>query len=264
MSSTIQVTMSIIIDSKKEAREAKQAKQAAEKEAKAIAKAVKEAEKVAKAAAKAAEKEAIAAAKKIAASTDVYTEENLRDAFHTHKEYVSKRIELKEKTGLAIRMPNMPEDISENIAKFIIHLVLGDTTSKWTKGMKGKKITGDLISEKEGTQEVKCFTSDGPPTFGPNENWDVIYFLDAREWMKERFVLWRVLLKNSSPEWKGLKMNKTKGETYAEHGEQKRRPRIAWDSIRLQLGEHAQPVFDGTFDSIFTHTEAESSGSQSV
>ena len=159
----------------------------------------------------------------------------------------------------------MPEDISENIAKFIIHRVVGDTASKWTKGIKeekGKKITGDLISEKEGTQEVKCFTSDGPPTFGPNENWDVIYFLDAREWMKERFVLWRVPLKNNSPEWRGIKVNKN--ETYAEHSEQGRRPRITWDSLRPQIEEHAQKVFDGTFDSIFTHTEAESSGSQSV
>jgi hypothetical protein len=205
------------------------------------------------------------APKKIDPSTDVYTEEILRDAFHTHKEYVSKRKQMKERTGLDIRMPNMPEDISENIAKFIIHRVVGDTASKWTKGIKeekGKKITGDLISEKEGTQEVKCFTSDGPPTFGPNENWDVIYFLDAREWMKERFVLWRVPLKNNSPEWRGIKVNKN--ETYAEHCEQGRRPRITWDSLHPQIEEHTKKVFDGTFDSIFTHTEAESSGSQSV
>lgn len=196
------------------------------------------------------------------AMPDLYTEEVLRGEFQTHKEYVLKRKQTKEITGLNIRMPNMPEDISENITKFIIHHCVGDTTSKWTKGIKGKgpKITGDLVSEIEGTQEVKCFTSDGPPSFGPKENWDVIYFLDAREWLTERFVLWRVPLKNVSAEWRAVKINKD--QTQEEQSEEGRRPRITWESLRPQLGEHAVEVFNGTFDEIFTPKAVESSGSQ--
>jgi len=211
------------------------------------------------------EKSEAGAAKKLAdkkAQPDLYTEEILRGEFQTHKEYVLKRKQTKEKTGLDIRMPNMPEDISENITKFIIHHHVGDISSKWTKGIKGKgpKITGDLISDMEHTQEVKCFTSDGPPSFGPKENWDVIYFLDARDWLNERFVLWRVPLKNVSAEWRSVKMNKD--QTHEEQSEEGRRPRITWESLYPQIKEHAGKVFEGTFDEIFMPKEAVSSDLQ--
>jgi hypothetical protein len=211
------------------------------------------------------EKSKTLAAKKLAdkmALPDLYTEEILRGEFQTHKEYVLKRKQTKEKTGLDIRMPNMPEDISENMTKFIIHHHVRDATSKWTKGIKGKgpKITGDLVSDIEKTQEVKCFTSDGPPSFGPKENWDVIYFLDARDWLNERFVLWRVPLKNVSAEWRAVKMNKD--QTSEEQSEEGRRPRITWESLYPQIKDHAGKVFEGTFDEIFTPKEVESIGSQ--
>jgi len=196
------------------------------------------------------------------AKPDQYTEDVLRGEFQTYKEYVLKRKRSKEVLGLAIRMPNMSEDISENIVKFIIHYHVGDTTSKWTKGIvgNGPKITGDLFSETEGTQEVKCFTSDGPPTFGPKEKWDVIYFLDAREWLQDRFALWRVALKNNSPEWKGIKVNED--ETFEEQSNAGRRPRITWGGLHAQLGEHAVKVFDGSFDDIFKEREVEPDGPQ--
>jgi hypothetical protein len=193
---------------------------------------------------------------------DRYTQDILCEQFQIHKEYVVKRKLLKLTSGMEIRMPNMPEDISENIVKFIIHNHLGDTTSKWTKGIndKKKKLPGDLISQKEGTQEVKCFTSDGPPSFGPRENWDVIYFLDARAWIEERFVLWRVPLSNTSTEWKNIKMNKQ--ETHEEQSSQGRRPRITWEGLRPQLGDHLEKIFDGTFNEIFLPREVESDDPQ--
>jgi hypothetical protein len=205
------------------------------------------------------------AAKKLAekmAMPDLYTEEILREEFQTHREYVLKRKQTKEKTGLDIRMPNMPEDISENITKFIIHHHVGDTSSKWTKGIKGKgpKITGDLISEIEKTQEVKCFTSDGPTSFGPKEKWDVIYFLDAREWLNGRFVLWRVVLKNVSDTWKAVKMNKD--QTHEYQSEEGRRPRITWESLYPQINAYAENVFDGTFEDIFRLKKEKSSNDE--
>ena len=52
-------------------------------------------------------------------------------------------------------MPSIPEDISENLIKFMIHKY-GDISSNWSCK------TGDLLSSIEGKQECKCFTSDGP------------------------------------------------------------------------------------------------------
>jgi hypothetical protein len=183
---------------------------------------------------------------------DEYTPEILRACFTAHIKYVQERIQIKNKTGLPIRLPNMPEDISENIVKFIVHNYVGDKTSKWTKGIQGKntKISGDLISQTEGTQEVKCFTSDGPPSFGPKENWTIIYFLDAQQCLNDRFILWRVALSNTSKEWKGIKMNKN--ETHEDQSNQGRRPRIKWESLYPQIKDHCTKVFEGKFEDIFT------------
>lgn len=196
---------------------------------------------------------------------DTYTESILRARFSQHKTYVQETKKILTETTLPIRLPNMPEDISENIVKFILHHHPGefqDKTSKWTKAVmeKGQKITGDLVSDKEKTQECKCFTSDGPPSFGPNENWDVIYFLDARQWLDDKFVLWRVPLSNKSPEWKAIKMNKN--ETAEDQNAQGRRPRITWESLRPQISAHCQIIFEGTFDQIFNQTEGTAPNAQ--
>ena len=191
------------------------------------------------------------------ATIDTYTAEILKIRFDSHKAYVTETKALILKLGnVPIRLPNMPEDISENIAKFIIHYWVGDRTSKWTKGIikkGGTKIPGDLTSSVEKAQEVKCFTSDGPPTFGPTEHWDVIYFLDARRWLDDHFVLWRVPLSNSSKEWRAVKVNSK--ETFDDHCKQGRRPRITWEGIYPQIKDHCSKVFDGTFAQIFTAKE---------
>lgn len=184
-------------------------------------------------------------------AVDTYTAEVLKESFIQHKNYVIGRNEIIAKTGLPIRLPNMPEDISENIVKFLIRRN-GDKTSKWTKSViqkKGQKITGDLVSEKEGNQECKCFTSVGPASFGPKEAWDVIYFLDATHWLDDRFVLWRIPLSNSSSEWKALKMNKV--QSYDDQATQGRRPRMSWDSIKPQIEKFCQKIYEGTFEGIF-------------
>lgn len=186
---------------------------------------------------------------------DHYTTVVLKERFEKHKEYISSTLETKKATGINFRLPNMPEDISENIAKFIIQNHVGDKSSKWTKGIcsKGQKISGDLISEKEGTQEVKWFASDGPSSFGPKEKWNVIYFLDGRNWLDDKFILWRVPLSNDSAEWKSLKVNKN--QTYEEQSGMGRRPRNNWDDIKEQIGSYATLVFEGKFDEIFIPRE---------
>jgi hypothetical protein len=167
----------------------------------------------------------------------------------SHKRYVNEILKIIEETSSSIRLPNMPEDISENIVKFVIRYWLGDTTCTWAKCM--GKTAGDLVSDTERIQEVKCFTSDGPNSYGPTAKHDVIYMLDAREWLSDKFVVWRVALSNTSPEWKSVKMNKKKGETHEDQSGQGRRPRISWHELYPQVKDHCTKVFEGKFEDIF-------------
>lgn len=186
---------------------------------------------------------------KVEMIADTYSEELLRKQFRLHKSYVNGRINTTIKIGVKVRLPCIPEDISENIVKFIIHNKLNDKTSSWDC----KK--GDLESQKEGKQECKCFTSDGPPSFTPSSDWDVIYFLDARNWLKnDTFILYRISLKRSSTEWKNINVSKT--QTFEDQTKQGRRPRITWESLHPQIVSYCSKVYEGTFDDIFIPLEA--------
>ena len=178
---------------------------------------------------------------------DNYTKDLLKEQYALHKAYVNGRINTTKKIGVKVRLPCIPEDISENIVKFILRNKLNDITSRWNC----KK--GDLQSEKEGTQECKCFTSDGPLSFTPSSDWDVIYFLDSRNWLNDTFILYRVLLKRTSPEWKNIKVSKT--QTFEDQTKQGRRPRITWESLQPQISYYCNMVYDGTFDDIFNPLE---------
>lgn len=176
---------------------------------------------------------------------DTYTEDILRRRFAMHKRSVEEDIAFQKETGVKFRQRSIPEDISENMVKFVIHNHLHDTTSRWTD------VKGDLYSDKEGREEVKCFTSNGPLSFTPTSDWDVIYFLDAQKWLEDEFVLFRVPLKRDSEVWKTIKGNKS--ATFAEQSANGRRPRGPWKTVLLpHLGEHAQKVFEGSFEDIFT------------
>ena len=97
--------------------------------------------------------------------------------------------------------------------------------------------------------EVKAFTSDGPSSFGPKKKFGVLYFLDMRDWLNNRFILWKVNVSTNSPEWRNIKMNKT--ETNEDQCKQKRRPHISWEKIYSQIPDKCIKVYDGTFEGIF-------------
>jgi hypothetical protein len=178
---------------------------------------------------------------------DTYTKELLKEQYTLHKSYVKGRIDTTKKIGVKVRLPSIPEDISENIVKQIIHNKLHDKTSRWDCKR------GDLQSQKEGKQECKCFTSDGPPSFTPSSDWDVIYFLDARNWLNDKFILYRISLKRSSSEWKNIKVSKT--QTFEDQAKQGRRPRITWEALYPQIEPYCSKVYEGTFDDIFIPLE---------
>ena len=53
-----------------------------------------------------------------------YTKELLQKQYILHLEYVNGRIDTTKKIGVKVRLPSIPEDISENIIKQIIHNIL--------------------------------------------------------------------------------------------------------------------------------------------
>lgn len=177
-----------------------------------------------------------------------YTQNTLRTQYALHKMYVEGRKKITSK----MRLPGFPEDISENIIKYIIQNKLGDRTTTW------RYKTGDLYSEVEGKQECKCFSSEGPSSFTPISDWDVIYFLDARRWFDEDFfILYRIPLKRTSEEWKNIKVNDT--QTFEDQAKQRRRPRISWSRLYPQIYMHCEKVYEGHFEDIFNpdHEEDE-------
>lgn len=169
-----------------------------------------------------------------------YTQSILREQFNLHKSYVVGRKNTTIALGLNVRLPSIPEDISENLIKFIIHKT--DKTSTWD-------CKGDLQSSVEGIQECKCFTSDGPLSFTPTSDWDVIYFLDARNWLTDHFVMYKIPLKKTSEEWKNIKVSKA--QTFEDQCKQGRRPRITWDSLKPQIESYCIKVYEGSFDDVF-------------
>ena len=173
---------------------------------------------------------------------DLYTKSVLLEQYNIHKNYVIQRIESSKKLNLVFRLPSIPEDISENIIKFIIHKN-GDNTSSWN-------CKGDLLSSIEGKQECKCFTSKGPISFTPSSNWDCIYFLDATNWLNNTFILYKYSYQRISDEWKNIKINKN--QTFEQQSNQSRRPRICWNNLYPQIKNNCNIVFNGSFDDIIT------------
>jgi len=173
-------------------------------------------------------------------AVDKYTKEILKQQYEMHKNYVISRKNSSKLLNINFRLPCIPEDISENMIKFIIHKN-GDNTSSWN-------CKGDLLSSIEGKQECKCFTSTGPISFTPSSEWDSIYFLDATEWLNDSFKLYKFPYKRTSDEWKNIKVNKN--QTFEDQSLQGRRPRINWSGLYPQIKEKCCLVFQGSFEDI--------------
>ena len=181
--------------------------------------------------------------------TDKYTAEILTVRYRSYADDYRKTIEIKQTSGLPIRHQNPPEDITENIAKFIIQNYDDDRSCKWAKSI---GIKGDLYSDKYSVDspiEIKSFTSDGPSSFGPNKKFGVLYFLDMRGWLENVIILWKVNLTNESPSWKQIKMNKT--QTHEDQCKEQRRPHISWDKLYPQIENYCTKIYEGSFDNIF-------------
>ena len=153
-----------------------------------------------------------------------------------HIKYVSKISQLK-LIYPKFRMPNFPSEISENLVKYIIQFKYGFLPT-WKDG----KDTGDLRYDGQ-LFEVKCFSSDGPSSFGPNERWDHLFFLDATNYIKKIFKCYKININNQQF---GQVIHVNSTETYFDQCQNGRRPRISFDNICQQIPrDNIELVFDG-------------------
>mgnify|MGYP000961868958 CR=1 FL=1 len=176
--------------------------------------------------------------KNIPKIVDEPTLEEIAVLLDTFIEY-GKHIETLKQKYKHFRMPNFPDEISENIVKFIIQNKTG-LTPMW------RSCSGDLEHNNRKV-EVKCFTSLGPSSFGPTERWDEIYFLDATDYMKKNFKCYKVNMSNV--EFGNIHINRT--QLYSDQCSQGRRPRISFGLIYKQLEkEKVEIIFDANMDKI--------------
>jgi hypothetical protein len=139
------------------------------------------------------------------------------------------------------RNENFPSDISENIAKFAIFQKYGIMPC-WDTD-KGDIIINKLTVFKQ--LEIKGFMSDGPSSFGPTENWDWIYFVDARDIRNRCFKVYEIKLSNKNEIFRSIKL--TKKENYGEIADNNQRGKLrsSFEKIKPQLEQYCNLIFDG-------------------
>ena len=177
---------------------------------------------------------------------DIYSQKILTVRYAMYREFYLQTKQIQQTHNLPIRLPNPPEDITENISKFIIQNYGDDPSCKWAKCL---GLPGDLTSDIYKMPEIKSFTSCGPSSFGPNKKFDVLYFLDLRFFETNKFMLWKVNVTSCSPEWKNIMVNKN--QTLQNQCDEKRRPHISFDDIYKQISDKCDKIYDGSFEDIF-------------
>ncbi len=167
--------------------------------------------------------------------------EQLHELIKIHLGYVKSLNEFKSKNKINVRMPNFPEIISENIIK---HFIINNENRNCNNATSGDLISGgDKI-------EVKCFSSSGPTSFGPNEKWKELYFLDAIDFNNNKIKIYKCLLSNDSDEFSNIKLNAK--ETYKQSCSKGKRPRINFKDLHKQLKDGIKEVYNGNLEEVFS------------
>ena len=133
-----------------------------------------------------------------------------------------------------VRKNNYPSEITENITKFAIarkYNIMGN----WDIKPGDLKILTKQIEVKGG------FIENGPPSFGPDEKWDWIYFVDCDKTFDMIFKVYEI--KKSNYDFHSLRVNKS--ETFGDQCIQKRRPRIVFSYIKEHFKNDCNLIFEG-------------------
>lgn len=185
-------------------------------------------------------------------STKNLDEEQILEFYNVFYKYYLSMKELSLKHKVKIRLPNFQEGLSENMVRlFILNYEnrncqcskIGDLCINNNVTLKDKS-----EEEKQIKIEVKCFSSTGPTSFGPKESWDEIYFLDACDFFKDNFKIYKCKQSNDSNIWKNMPINKNK--TYNDVCKEGKRPRLQFLLIKNYLKDEIKLVFEGNLNSM--------------
>lgn len=161
---------------------------------------------------------------------DIYNEKSI-----LYKEINSKLVKRQ------IRNENFPSEISENIAKYALY--------KYYKIFGSWEVSsGDLVFLNKKV-EVKGFMSSGPSSFGPNETWDILCFVDSSKHLNNFFTVYLFNISSIDNKWLNMKVNKK--ETIKMQSSNKRRPRITFNKIKKHLINDYKIIFQGTIEEFF-------------
>ena len=166
-----------------------------------------------------------------------------------YRHYIEEKKLLNEliKTSKKIRHNNFPSIVSEHMASRVLMNQWRLTDKEIFRPEYGDlavKISPNITKR----IEVKCFSSNGPITFGPDEPWNYLVLIDARKCMQNEFLVYLVNYANDSRTIKNLKVNKT--QTFGLQCNQRRRPHISPTSLFNQLGDKVKLLCKGTFEKL--------------
>ncbi len=157
---------------------------------------------------------------------------NIKKAYSLYKTYADML------TSYGTRRPNFPEYVSEGLIRSVL-IKNGDHSVRKYKG-------SDLMSDIEGRQECKCFTS-GLLSFGPSQKWEILYVLDATKISIDRFKLYRIGM--TSDDFSNILVSKN--QTYLDQCLLGRRPKISWSKLVEKIPSNKiTVVFDDHIDKI--------------
>jgi len=117
---------------------------------------------------------------------DDFTYDILNELLDAHITYITNIKKINSKLinkNKEIRNPNFPEAISENIVKFAYNYVYKKCPS-WNTLSGDLELYDDTL-KKILKLEVKGFSSNGPSSFGPTEQWNKLYFIDCQKFIEK-------------------------------------------------------------------------------
>ena len=152
---------------------------------------------------------------------------------------------LKKYKEFDIRLPILPEFLSEILVYFAIRNILKDTSVT-------RKCIGDLASEEYGRIEVKGFSSTAPNSFSTNMKWDSLFFVDCKTIENDNnVIIYKVLM--SLNDFKNL-IYVSKTKTFADYEKSKQRAKISFDNLTKQKKFVYEIVFQGNYKNLLSYS----------
>jgi hypothetical protein len=108
--------------------------------------------------------------------------------------------------SIKIRKPPFPSEISETLVCSLLWKIKQIKTNP--NSIRYNKSTGDLTLQNKKNIEVKCFSSDGPMSFGPITKWNSLCIVDALNYINNDFKVYFVNAEDTDNIWNQIKINK--------------------------------------------------------